>query len=191
MKKISLGEIFYTFLVIGTITIGGGPGGVPIIQGYIVDRKKWITQEEMLDYTTMSQSMPGAISAHIEVFIGHRLRGKRGAIVAVLGGVLPAFFSIIGIAMFLRPFLENPILQNAFKGIRIGILGLIINAAYRMGAVMNWKKSYIVLAVVSLGIFVFTNTSPVILFIVGAIIGLLNIRTDTKKEGVEENNGSY
>ncbi|HHX62512.1 MAG TPA: chromate transporter [Epulopiscium sp.] len=185
MKKISLGEIFYTFLVIGTITIGGGPGGVPIIQGYIVDKKKWITQEEMLDYTTMSQSIPGAISAHIEVFIGHKLRGKRGAIVAVVGGILPAFFSIIAIAMFLRPFLENPILQNAFKGIRIGILGLIVNAAYRMGSVMNWKKSYIALAIISLSIFIFTNTSPVILFIVGAVVGLLNMRANAKEEGAE------
>ena len=191
MKRISLGEIFYAFLVIGTITIGGGPGGIPIIQGYIVDKKKWITQEEMLDYTTMSQSMPGAISAHIEVFIGHKLRGKLGAIVAVVGGVLPAFFSIIAIAMFLRPFLENPILQKAFSGIRIGILGLIINAAYRMGTVMNWKKICIALAVISLGVFVFTNTSPVILFIIGAVIGLLNMRMDTKDEGVEGNSGSY
>ena len=191
MKKVTLGEIFYTFLIIGTVTIGGGPGGIPIIQGYIVDKKQWITQEEMLDYTTMSQSMPGAISAHIEAFIGYKLRGKLGAIMAVVGGVLPAFFSIIGIAMFLRPFLENPILQNAFKGVRIGILGLIVNAAYRMGSVMNWKKVYIALTILSLGVFVFTNTSPVILFIVGAIVGLLNVKTSTKEEGVEEKSGSY
>lgn len=185
MKKISMIEIFYTFLTIGTVTIGGGPGGIPIIQGYIVDKKKWITQEEMLDYVTMSQSLPGAISAHIAVFIGYQLRGKIGAMIAVLGIVLPAFFSIIAIAIFLRPFLENPIVQKAFKGIRIGVLGLIVNAAYKMATVMNWKKSYIVLTVVSLGIFVFTNTSPIMLFIIGGFIGLLNIRLGTIDKGEE------
>ena len=191
MEKISIGEIFYTFLTIGTITIGGGPGGIPIIQGYIVDKKQWITQEEMLDYVTMSQSMPGAISSHIAAFIGHQLRGKPGAIAATLGGVLPAFFSIIGIAMFLRPFLENPILQNAFKGIRIGVLGLIVNAAYRMGTVMNWTKTYVVLTILSLGIFIFTNTNPILLFIVGAAIGLINFRIRATKEGGIEKDGTY
>lgn len=191
MEKISIGEIFYTFLIIGTVTIGGGPGGIPIIQGYIVDKKQWISQEEMLDYVTMSQSMPGAISAHIGAFIGHKLRGKPGAIAATLGGILPAFLSIIGIAIFLRPFLENPILQNAFKGIRIGVLGLIVNAAYRMGTVMNWTKGYIILTLLSLGVFVFTNTNPIILFVVGAAIGLFNFRVRGKKEGNGEENGSY
>lgn len=191
MEKISIGEIFYTFLTIGTITIGGGPGGIPIIQGYIVDKKQWITQEEMLDYVTMSQSMPGAISAHIAAFIGHKLRGKPGAIAATLGGVLPAFLSIIGIAVFLRPFLENPILQNAFKGIRIGVLGLIVNAAYRMGTVMNWTKGYIILTLLSLGVFVFTNTNPILLFVVGAAIGLLNFRIRARKEGGVGKDGTY
>ena len=183
MKKISMGEIFYTFLIIGTVTIGGGPGGIPIIQNYIVDKKQWITQEEMLDYVTVSQSMPGAISAHVAAFIGHQLRGKIGAVVAVLAGVLPAFFSIIAIAIFLRPFLENPIMQNAFKGIRIGVLGLIINAAYRMGSVMKWKKTYIILSVLSLFVFVFTDISPIILFIIGGGIGLLNDKMGSPTEG--------
>ena len=190
MKKISIGEIFYTFLIIGTVTIGGGPGGIPIIQGYIVDKKQWITQEQMLDYVTMSQSMPGAISAHIGAFIGHQLRGKVGAVTATLGGVLPAFFSIIGIAMFLRPFLDQPILQNAFKGIRIGVLGLIVNAAYRMGVVMNWTKTYIILTCLSLGIFIFTDTNPIILFVIGGIIGLCNFKISSKK-GDEKKDGSY
>lgn len=191
MKKISIGEIFYTFLTIGAVTIGGGPGGIPIIQGYVVDKKQWITQEEMLDYVTMSQSMPGAISAHIAVFVGHQLRGSLGAVVALLGGVLPAFLSIIGIAMFLRPFLENQILQNFFKGIRIGVLGLIINAAYRMGKVMNWGKIYIVMAIISLALFIFTDISPIILFIIGAGIGLFVLRMETGLKGVEQENGTH
>ena len=190
-EKISFSELFWTFLTIGSVTIGGGPGGIPIIQGYIVDKKQWITQEEMLDYVTMSQSMPGAISAHIAVFIGHQLKGKMGSAVAVMGIVLPAFLSIIGIAVFLRPFLENPILQNAFRGIRIGVLGLIVNAAYRMVTAMNWKKIYIALTIVSLGIFIFTDMSPVMLFIIGGVIGLLNYRMRDAGEGVKEKDGAY
>lgn len=190
-EKISISELFWTFLTIGSVTIGGGPGGIPIIQGYIVDKKQWITQEEMLDYVTMSQSMPGAISAHIAVFIGHQLRGKIGAVVAVLGIILPAFLSIIGIAVFLRPFLENPILQNAFRGIRIGVLGLIVNAAYRMGTVMNWKRIYIALTIVSLSIFIFTHMSPVMLFIIGGIVGLVNYRMRDTEKGAEEKDGTY
>lgn len=190
MEKVSMWELFYTFLTIGTVTIGGGPGGIPIIQSYIVDKKKWVSQEEMVDYITMSQSMPGVISTNIGIFIGHKLRGKLGAVVAALAGVLPAFLSIIGIAIFLRPLLENPIVQNAFKGIRIGILGLIINAAYRMANVMKWNKIYIVLSLVSLGVFIFTQINPVILFIIGASIGLLNFKANTQKMGVNKNNGA-
>lgn len=176
MKKKSMGEIFYVFLVIGTVTIGGGPGGIPIMQSYIVDKKQWVSQEDMLDYITMSQSMPGAISAHIAALIGHQFRGKMGAVVAVLGLILPAFLSIIGIAVFLRPVLEHSIFKSAFKGIRVGVLGLIINAAYRMGGVIEWKKRSIILAIISLGIFIFTNSSPIILFLIGGLIGLFDYR---------------
>ena len=78
--------------------------------------------------------------------------------------------------MFLRPVLEHPVFKSAFRGIRIGVLGLIINAAYRMGKVIEWKKRSIILLIISLGIFIFTSSSPMILFLIGGLIGLFDYR---------------
>lgn len=176
VEKVSIWELITTFFTIGSITIGGGPGGLSITQSYIVDKRKWITQEEMLDFITMGQSMPGVITVNISLFVGHKLRGNKGGIVSSIAVILPAFLSIIGIAIFLRPFLEMPIVQKAFAGVRIGVVGIIINAAYRMAEVMKWNKGYIILAALSLMIFIFTDTNPVILFIVGVGLGLFNYK---------------
>ena len=191
MKKVSLLDIITTFFIIGSITIGGGPGGLSITQSYIVDKKKWITQEEMLDYITMGQSMPGVITVNISLFVGHRLAGNTGGALAALAVILPSFLSIIGIAIFLRPALDLPMVQKAFNGIRIGVVGIIVNAAYRMTEVMKWNKSYIILGVISLAIFIFTNINPVVLFIIGAFIGLLNFKVEPKLKELENQDGTH
>lgn len=181
MEKVSIWELMTTFLTIGSITIGGGPGGLSITQSYIVDKKKWITQEEMFDFITMGQSMPGVITVNISLFVGHKLRGYKGGILASLAVILPAFLSIVGIAVFLRPVLEFPMVQKAFSGIRIGVLGIIINAAYRMGQVMNWNKSYIILSAISLLVFILTDLNPISFFIIGALLGYLHYRISVGK----------
>lgn len=186
MKKVSILDIMTTFFIIGSITIGGGPGGLSITQSYIVDKKKWITQEEMLDYITMGQSMPGVITVNISLFVGHRLGGYMGGALAAIAVILPSFLSIIGIAVFLRPVLELPIVQKAFNGIRIGVVGIIVNAAYRMAEVMKWNKSYIVLGVISLIIFIVTNINPVMLFIIGAFVGLFNFKVQYKLKELKD-----
>ncbi len=177
MEKVSIWELITTFFTIGSITIGGGPGGISITQSYIVDKRKWITQEEMLDFITMGQSMPGVITVNISLFVGHKLRGNKGAIISSIAAILPAFLSIIGIAVFLRPVLEMPIVQKAFSGIRIGVVGIIINAAYRMAEVMKWNKGYVILGAISMIIFIFTDISPIIILSVGVLLGLFNYKT--------------
>ena len=134
----------------------------------------------------MSQSMPGVITVNISLFVGHKLRGNKGGIISSLAVILPAFLSILGIAMFLRPFLDMPIVQRAFGGIRIGVIGIIINAAYRMAEVMKWNKGYIILGAISLIIFIFTDINPVILFAVGVLLGLFNYKVKPGKEELKK-----
>lgn len=186
MEKVSIWELMTTFFTIGSITIGGGPGGLSITQSYIVDKRKWITQEEMLDFITMGQSMPGVITVNISLFVGHKLRGNKGGIISSIAVILPAFLSIIGIAIFLRPVLEMPIVQKAFSGVRIGVIGIIITAAYRMAEVMKWNKGYIILGALSLVMFIFTNTNPVILFIVGVLLGLFYYKFKAPSEELKK-----
>lgn len=186
MKTVPMWEIISTFFIIGSITIGGGPGGLAITQSYIVDKRNWITQEEMLDFITMGQSMPGVITVNISLFVGHKLRGYLGATLATIMVILPAFLSIVGIAVFLRPILELPLVQKAFSGIRIGVIGIIVNAAYRMGEVIKWNKGYTILGALSLVIFVLTNINPVILFIVGAFVGWLYFKNQPKQKDKED-----
>ena len=190
MKKVSIWELITTFFTIGSITIGGGPGGLSITQSYMVDKRKWVTQEEMLDFITMSQSMPGVITVSISLFVGNKLRGTKGGIISSIAVILPAFLSIIGIAVFLRPVLEMAMVQKAFSGIRIGVIGIIINAAYRMAEVMKWNKGYIILGAISLIIFILTDINPVILFVVGVLLGLFNYKVRYAKEELENHDDS-
>lgn len=184
MEEVSLWELITTFFTIGSITIGGGPGGLSITQSYIVDKKKWLTQDEMLDFITMGQSLPGVITVNISLFVGHKLRGYKGGIVASIAVILPAFLSIIGIAVFLRPVLEMPIVQSAFSGVRVGVLGIIISAAYRMAEVMKWKIIYIILGLIALITFIITDLNPVGLFGVGALVGFLQYKKEVELRGM-------
>ncbi|SUY54661.1 chromate transport protein [Clostridium tetani] len=99
MKKLL--TMFWSFFKIGAFTFGGGYAMVPLIEVEVVDKKKWIDKEEFLDTLVIAQSFPGALAVNTSIFIGYRIGGAVGAIMALLGTVLPSFFIIIFIASFL------------------------------------------------------------------------------------------
>ena len=93
-------QIFSTFAKIGAFTIGGGDAMIPIIQKEVVEKKGWIKEQDFLDVLAISQSAPGILAVNISIFLGYRLRGVKGSIVATLGSTLPSFTIILLIAMF-------------------------------------------------------------------------------------------
>lgn len=134
-----LWELFYIFAKIGLFTFGGGYAMISIIEEVCVERKKWITHEEMMNMTVIAESTPGPIAINCATYVGYKLAGFVGAAVATFGMVLPSFVVIFAISHFLDNFLEITLIANAFWGIKIAVGILIFDAAITMIRKMQKK----------------------------------------------------
>ena len=141
-------QLFYTYLKIGTFTLGGGYAMLPLIQREVVERKKWIDEEEFLNMIALAQAAPGLIAVNSAIYIGWRIGGWRGVCGAVLGAVLPSFLIILAIAMVFSEWKELPAVEAAFKGIRPAVVALIAAPLFKMAkaAKISWLTSLIPIA---------------------------------------------
>ncbi|MCI8639001.1 MAG: chromate transporter [Coprococcus sp.] len=117
---------------IGAFTFGGGYAMISVIEDICVERKKWMTHDDMVNVTVVAESTPGPIAINCATFVGSLQAGIPGAAAATIGIVVPSFFIIFIISLFLDNFLEITIVANAFRGIRIAVGVLIIHAAVTM-----------------------------------------------------------
>ena len=163
-------DIFTCFAKIGAFTIGGGYAMIPIIQKEVVDKRGWISEEDFMDVLAISQSAPGILAVNISIFLGHKLRGTKGSIVATLGSTLPSFTIILLIAMFFAGYQDNPTVMAIFKGIRPVVVSLIavpmINMAKK--AKLNFYTGS--LAVLTALLIIFLKVSPLYILLVVAIV---------------------
>ena len=125
-------RLFFSFFKIGTFTIGGGYAMIPLIQREVVDKRRWLTETEMLDAIALSQTLPGILAANIAAIVGQRLRGTPGALVAVVGNILMPILFIILIATFFRHFKDIPLVQHIFFGIRPAVVALIATPVFTL-----------------------------------------------------------
>ena len=132
-------ELFYIFARIGLFTFGGGYAMISIIEDICVERKKWISHEEMINMTVIAESTPGPIAINCATYVGYKLAGLLGATVATFGMVLPSFVVIFAISKFLDNFLEITLIAHAFYGIKIAVGILIFDAAITMIKKMKKK----------------------------------------------------
>ena len=128
----SLLELFLTFARIGAFTFGGGYAMISIIEYTCVSRKQWITHDEMMNITVIAESTPGPIAINCATYVGYKRKGLAGAAAATVGVVLPSFIIILLISAFLDRFLEITWVANAFRGIKIAVGILIVDAALKM-----------------------------------------------------------
>ncbi len=137
-------EMFWSFLKIGAFTLGGGYAMIPLIQAEVVDKKRWINEEEFLNMLALAQSAPGVLAANTAIFIGYRIRGLRGVCATLLGSILPSFIIILLIAAIFTRFRELPQIEAIFKGIRPAVVALIAAPLYKMAksaGLIKTKKS--------------------------------------------------
>ncbi len=125
-------ELFLTFVKIGLFTFGGGYAMISLIQDICVEKKKWISHDEMMDITVIAESTPGPIAINCATYVGYKKRGMAGAVAATVGAILPSFIIIYLISLFLDCFLEIAWISSAFKGIKIAVGMLILDAALKM-----------------------------------------------------------
>ena len=130
--------IFKTFFKVGTLLLGGGYVILPLLTNELVDKRKWITSEELCEYFAISTSLPGVIAANISVFVGNKLLGLKGSIAAVVGLILPAFLAIVLLATILSEIVAKAFVQNIFWGVGIGVILLLYLAVKEM-----WKKAIV------------------------------------------------
>ena len=141
-------QLFWTYLKIGTFTIGGGYVMLSMIEREIVDRKGWIDREEFMNMIALAQAAPGLIAVNSAIFIGWRIGGWRGVIATVLGAVLPSFLIILAIAMLFQDYKDYPAVEAIFKGIRPAVVALIAAPLCRMAknAKITWTTAIIPIA---------------------------------------------
>lgn len=141
-------QLFWTYIKIGTFTIGGGYVMLSLIEHEIVDRKGWIDREEFMNMIALAQAAPGLIAVNSAIFIGWRIGGWRGVIATVLGAVLPSFFIILAIAMLFQDYKDYPAVEAIFKGVRPAVVALIAAPLVRMAssAKITWTTAIIPIA---------------------------------------------
>lgn len=124
--------LFLTFARIGLLTFGGGYAMISVIEHTCVERKHWITHEDLMHVTVIAESTPGPVAINCATFVGYKQKGLAGALAATVGVVLPSFVIIFLISLFLDRFLEIAWVSSAFRGIRVAVGILIVDVAVRM-----------------------------------------------------------
>ena len=165
-------ELFLAFARIGGLTFGGGYAMLPMLQREAVEKKGWVTEEELMDYYAVGQCIPGVIAVNTAVFIGTKAKGLAGAIAASLGVISPSIVIIVAIAAFIQSFSELPIVQNAFAGIRVGVCVLILSAVLKLFKKAIIDKFTFGLFAVVFTLSIFTDISPILFVILAAIAGI-------------------
>lgn len=130
MKQIA--ELFLTFCRIGAFTFGGGYAMISLLDHECVEKKKWLTSDELMNITVIAESTPGPIAINCATYTGYKVAGMKGAISATVGIVLPSFLLLFMISKFFESVLAVPMISKAFQGIRIAVSILIIQAAIKM-----------------------------------------------------------
>ena len=186
-------ELFITFAKIGLFTFGGGYAMISLIEEECVERKKWITAEQLTMVTAIAESTPGPIAINCAPYTGYQRKGVAGALCATLGVTLPSFVIIYLISLFFDRFLEITIVANAFRGIKIAVGILIVRAAMNLWRKVKKDVQTYVIFLLSFGIMALAdvlslNISTIVLILAAGIIGMLlyKIRTLQGKGGTTE-----
>ncbi len=174
-------DLFLTFAKMGVMTFGGGYAMLPILQREVVEKKKWATEEEIMDYFAIGQCTPGVIAVNTATFVGQKQKGVAGGIMATLGVVFPSLIIISLLAGVIEAFSHLVWVQNAFAGVRICVCVLILNAVVKLyqKAVVD-RRTFLLFLLIAVGGF-FDIISPVIFVIGAAIIGIALKALDAKK----------
>ena len=167
-----LWSIFLTFMKIGAFTFGGGYAMIPLIQKEAVENHKWVTDEDILNVVAIAESTPGPIAINAATFVGYQVAGFTGAVVATLGVVLPSFLVILAISYVLQQFRDLKAVAYAFRGIRVGVLVLLLKALHKMFKAN--KKGWMAYVLMGLS-FVLTAFCKVNTFLVIGLCGVLGL----------------
>jgi len=181
--KIKLWDIFKVFTKIGLILIGGGYVIIPLLKDELIDKRNWITEKELVDYFALSHTLPGLIAGNIAIFIGYKLRGKWGGLMAMLGISTGPFVCIAAIMPIIALITTSHTMKSIFWGVDIGVIIMIIAAVKEMWSSSVFDKFTTFLYIISLFLILKFKLSPTTIVISSILIGIIYKRFINKDSG--------
>lgn len=172
-----MAELFLAFAKVGLFTIGGGYAMIAIIEDLCVEKKNWVTHDEMMELVVIAESTPGPIAINCATYVGYKRGGLPGAVAATVGIVLPSLVIIYLISRFLDHFLDIGIVAGAFRGMKVGVGVVIINAAVNMikkvkaGALPRTLMVFGLAAMLAVNVFAL-NISAIVLMVAAGMVSL-------------------
>lgn len=171
-------KIFALFFKIGLFTFGGGYAMISIIEDECVEKRGWITHDEMMNLIVIAESTPGPVAINSSTYVGYRVAGMAGAVAGTLGMVLPSFIIIYIIAMFLNRFLEVPLIASAFKGIKLAVALIILDVGIKLLKKGDKKLPYTLITVAAVVIMLLINyfswkISTIVLLLAAGAVSLI------------------
>ena len=171
-------NLFLTFFKLGIFSIGGGPTMLTLLQGELVEKKKWITNDELMEMTAIAESTPGPIAINLATYLGYKKGGFFGSLLSTLGVIITPFVLMFCISLFLENILSVSAVKYAFMGVKVGVVFLLLRVTFTL--VKSLKKDWFgitLLCVVTTAMVLFTifaiNFSAIYFILLGAVLGLL------------------
>lgn len=176
-------DLFVSWFKMGLFTFGGGYAMLPMIQKEVIEKHKWATEDEVMDYYALGQCTPGIIAVNTATFIGYKIKGVMGGIAATVGVVAPSIIIISLISSLITNFSELEIVQHALKGIQVAVCVLMFVAIEKLlkKGVQDLPGKLIFIAALALSLF--TDLSTVILVILAGVAGYVIFVLGKRKDG--------
>ena len=172
--------LFLTFLKIGALTFGGGYAMIPIIEEEVTKKRKWVTEMEILDIIAIAESTPGPIAVNAATYVGYKVGGVLGSIIATLGLAIPSFIIIFVISFFYKDFMQWQPIQAIFKGLKVGVIILLFSAVLKLKKGVRVNFISLLLFVIALSVmivFSFINIGfkylSLCLILLGIVVGIV------------------
>lgn len=166
-------QLYLAFFRIGGLTFGGGLTMLPMLKHELVEKKNWVTEDDLLDYYAVGQCTPGIIAVNVSTFVGFKRRGVPGAIFSTLGMVSPSLIIVSVIAMFLQQFMDNQTVQHAVAGIKIVVCALMLNTVVTMGKKTLVNRISVIMCIAGFAAAMFTPVPTVLLVLMAGITGII------------------
>ena len=182
-KKHIYTKLFTSTFYLSAFTFGGGYVIISLMKKKFVDDLQWIEEDEMLNLTAIAQSSPGAVSVNASILLGYRVAGIFGALVTVLGTVLPPFITLSVISVFYTAFCDNAVVNAVLKGMQAGVAAVIADVVFNLGSNVLKQKD-IVSAIIMVSAFIatfFLGINIMYIILVCGCIGAAKILIQLKK----------
>lgn len=177
-------ELYWAFFRIGGLTFGGGLSMLPMLKYELVEKKNWVSEEQLLDCYAVGQCTPGIIAVNTATYVGYLKKGLAGAIWGTAGMISPSILIITVLCSFLNNFIDNVWVQHALMGIRGVVCALMLNAVISLAKKSLVSPLCVVIGMIAMALAMFTDIPTVLIVVVAAVIGILyeKVRGGAKHE---------